>query len=195
MVWNKSFFIFSMSARRAKGSNFGVSINRSCKGELQNKTLFVFLRAILTDITTELFVRCKNTDTPFTQLVMMSITTGELDSEDAKVCRKVLKYSTALSVYEGNQRKKTRHVSVQDFASVVVACARRMMYHSMENVEEIVDVSPLVVPELVDKWGGALGHGYPPLIKKILKLYESFFDNTDHFLSCVTLSSKGFIVE
>lgn len=182
-----------MSTRRSKGSNFGVSINRSCKGELQNKTLFVFLRSILTDITSELFIRCKNDGIPFSQMVMLSITTLDIVDPNVKVCRKVLKYNTALSVYEGNQRKKTRHVSVQDFASVVVSCAHKMMYQTVDAGSECIDVTPLVVPELVDKWGGALGHGYPPLIKKILKLYESFFDNPDYFLSCVTLSSKGFI--
>lgn len=184
-----------MSNRRSKGSNFGVSINRSCKGELQNKTLFTFLRCILSDVSNELFARCKVADVPFTQLVMRSITTADLTDIDVIICRKVLKFHTALCVYENNQRKKTRHVSVADFGNVVTRCARRMMYSSDDPMDAIVDVTPLVTPELVDKWGGALGHGYPPLISKILKLYESVFDDTVHFLSCVTLSNSVVLPE
>lgn len=184
-----------MSGKKAKGSNFGVSINRSCKGELQNATLFRFMRSILDDVVRELSQRCRDNGTPFIELVESCIRLASGVDGDASICRKVVKYFTALSVFERNHKKKTRHVSVDDFAGVIQASTRYVVSVVSEEDAKRVDVTAFTTNELVDEWGGVLSHGYPHLMHSILKLYESVFDETKYFLSCVTLSSAAFFAE
>lgn len=181
-----------MSKDRARGSNFGVSINRTCKGELQNDTLFVILRALLHEVSSHVLDECNKGSISFPSVVRSGVSVDRPGCVLASLCRDVLRLNTALSVLEANQRKKTRNVSVSDFSDVVRRCVNRLMVldPSVKSIDD--DYSDVITPALVDNWGGVLGRGYPPLVRKILQLYERVFSKENHFLTCITLYKDAF---
>lgn len=175
-----------MSAR-GKSSNFGVAINRASKGDLQNSLLFSIMRCLLRDVAIDISGWCTSNDISRERLCLGSVKAEKTGDVIMDRCRRVLKYASALLVYEKYHARKMRQVPVPDYASAVVSVFYTVLeYMSCERTCE----DPVVTSELVDKWGGTLRRGYPSLIRKILNLYEDVYRGQNSYLCCITIKSE-----
>lgn len=165
-------------------TNFGVAINRACKSDLQNDLLFSFMRSLLRDVCIDITAWC-NANEVSPELVCLGAVKAESPGDVMlDRCRRVLKYSAALVIYDKYHARKMRQVPVPDYINVVVSVFRTIMGHMSSGWE---GEDPIVSSELVDKWGGTLRRGYPSLMRKILNLYSDVYKNQNSQLCCFTI--------
>lgn len=170
-----------------KSSNFGVAINRASKGDLQNDLLFSIMRCLLRDVSIDIAGWCTSNGVCISSVVLGSVKADRSGDLMIDRCRQVLKYASALMVYEKYHSRKMRQVPVPDYANVVIAIFKVVLgYMGIEWSGE----DPVVSSELVDKWGGTLRRGYPSLMRKILRLYESVYKNQNSYLCCITIKTE-----
>lgn len=175
-----------MSAR-GKSSNFGVAINRASKGDLQNDLLFNIMRCLLRDVAIDISAWCHTNEISPVDICSKSVTAERTGDFIVDRCRRVLKYASALLVYEKYHARKMRQVPVPDYASAVVS-----VFHTVLGFMSCAYTGdePTVSSELVDKWGGTLRRGYPSLIRKILKLYDEVYRGQNSYLCCITIKTE-----
>jgi len=172
---------------RGKSSNFGVAINRASKGDLQNSLLFNIMRCLLRDVAIDIAGWCRANDLSPSVFCLGSVKAERTGDFVMDRCRRVLKYASALLVYEKYHARKMRQVPVPDYSAAVVS----VFYTVLEFMScPRTDEDPIVSSELVDKWGGTLRRGYPSLIRKILKLYEDVYRDQNSYLCCITIKTE-----
>lgn len=170
-----------------RSSNFGVAINRASKGDLQNALLFSIMRSLLRDVALDVAAWCSSNSISPSRICLSAV--KALPSGDVMIdrCRKVLKYASALLVYERFHSRKMRQVPVPDYIDVVSSVFKTVLgYMSVEWDGE----DPHVSSELVDRWGGALRRGYPAVMRKILCLYDSVYRNQNSYFWCATIKAE-----
>lgn len=169
-----------------KSSNFGVAINRASKGDLQNDLLFSILRSLLRDVAIDITAWCSANGVSPDTVCLASVRADKSSDYIIDRCRRVMKYASALSVYERFHSRKMRQVPVAGYAEVVVSVFKTVAgFMSIDWKGE----DPVVSSELVDRWGGSLRRGYPPLVRKVLKLYEEVYKNQNSYLCCITIKT------